>query len=445
MPIPKVSEPIAGQWPVSVSWRAYLESLDSRLAVLANAGTPEVTIPAAGRLVPGEGVTLYGSIDYGQVATVSLALYPDSGVGAGLVKITRDQYGRVEGTESVTPADMLNPFATYLVDESGDYLTDADGNFLVSDDGTLVQDSITNGVTDKAPSQNAVFDALAGKLDDSGGATTGSYNFSGTLYVDSANGRVGLGVATPARQYHLVGLDGPVASFPSAVGPRNHMVMENNGNCNFAFVANGDSGFFIYKSGAASASGSFQYSTVTDAINMRTAGVNRFTVDSAGAMTPGADNAQPLGSASLRWQEIFCANATINTSDAREKTAPRDLTSAEIGAALDIARLPCLFQWLHAIEAKGEGARLHASPTVQSVMAAMQAHGLDPFRYGFVCYDQWGETQEVRDEESGEVVQGHRQAGDRYSLRQGELTAFIMRALVKRQDDIEARLAALGG
>lgn len=106
MALPSVKEPIAGQWPVSVAWRGWLETLDRRLAILANTETPAVTFPDPPQLVQGEGVNVYGAIGWGQVATLSLSLLPDSGVGAALVKITRDQYGRVEGTEAATTDDL---------------------------------------------------------------------------------------------------------------------------------------------------------------------------------------------------------------------------------------------------------------------------------------------------------------------------------------------------
>ena len=159
---------------------------------------------------------------------------------------------------------------------------------------------------------------------------------------------------------------------------------------------------------------------------------------------PQTDNNRNLGGASNRWSVIYAGTGSINTSDAREKTAPRDLTGAELAAAADIARLPSIYQWLAAIEEKGAAARLHCSPTVQSVVAVMESHGLDPFRYGFVCFDAWDEQPEIRDEETGEVTQECRPAGDRYSLRPTELAHFVMRGLAHRQDDLERRLAAAG-
>lgn len=106
MALPKVTEPIAGQWPVSVAWRGWLESLDRRISLLANTEAPTQTPPDPPQLVQGEGINVYGGIGWGQVATLSLRLLPDSGVGAALVKITRDQYGRVEGTEAAALDDL---------------------------------------------------------------------------------------------------------------------------------------------------------------------------------------------------------------------------------------------------------------------------------------------------------------------------------------------------
>lgn len=200
-------------------------------------------------------------------------------------------------------------------------------------------------------------------------------------------------------------------------------------------------------------SGKFVVNTKAPGANLAIA----FVADSARNWLPGSDNITNVGNAQTRVKEVFSVTGTINTSDAREKTDPRDLTEAELLAAADIARLPCIFQWLHAIEEKGEDARLHASPTVQAVIAAMEAHGLDPFRYGFVCFDQWDEQPEIRDEwpdeyddegnlirEAGsEVTQEYRPAGDRYSLRPTELAHFVLRGLAHRQDELERRLAAL--
>lgn len=171
-----------------------------------------------------------------------------------------------------------------------------------------------------------------------------------------------------------------------------------------------------------------------------------------------ADNVASSGVSYARWSQVFAATGTINTSDAREKTVPRDMTENEIACGLDIARLPCIYQWLESIAEKGEdGARLHAGPTVQAVIATMEAHDLDPFRYSFVCYDEWPEQQEVvhswdeeRDEDGSmrreagsEVVQEYRPAGNRFGLRPSGLDAFCRRSLIADRDAMQLRIAAL--
>lgn len=177
-------------------------------------------------------------------------------------------------------------------------------------------------------------------------------------------------------------------------------------------------------------------------------------------LTPGnTDNTLSNGTAANRWSVIYAGTGAINTSDEREKTPFRDMTSVEIACAIELASLPCVYKWLAAVEEKGDAARLHVGPGVQSVIAVMERHGLDPFAYGFVCYDQWDEQSELWDEwpeerdedgnvvrEAGrELVQPYRAAGDRYSLRSSELSWFVMRGQAARQDALEARIAALEG
>lgn len=121
------------------------------------------------------------------------------------------------------------------------------------------------------------------------------------------------------------------------------------------------------------------------------------TVDGAGNLLPGADNAQNIGSGSLRPATIYAASGTINTSDAREKTPVRSLNENELAAARELAREPGVYQFLASVAEKGEdGARLHIGMTVQRAIEIMESHGLDPLRYGFICHDVWeAETKEV--------------------------------------------------
>lgn len=169
----------------------------------------------------------------------------------------------------------------------------------------------------------------------------------------------------------------------------------------------------------------------------------RWIVGDAGHFVPGADNAYDVGSASFRPRQYYGANATISTSDARLKTAPRDMTDAEVSAFSVIARLPNVWQWIARVESEGDAARLHAGPTVQAAIAVMEAHGLAWNEYAAFCYDEWGEEAEVSNPETGEVLQAYRPAGDRYSFRREELLAWIVRAQAAQLDSLSARVAAI--
>jgi len=205
------------------------------------------------------------------------------------------------------------------------------------------------------------------------------------------------------------------------------------------------------------------------------------------AFHPGADNAYSLGLANRRASVIYAGTSTINTSDARLK-ADRDgvdltggivspMSDAEIAAAREIAREIGIFTFRDAVAEKGAAARLHAGVTVQCVIEIMERHGLEPFRYAFICFDKWNEepdvparTEEVmgkkwiqvtRTNEKGEEVTESVEtdedivigtvehpalpgiaAGDRYGFRMEGLLAFIARGQEARLQAIEAALAA---
>jgi hypothetical protein len=172
--------------------------------------------------------------------------------------------------------------------------------------------------------------------------------------------------------------------------------------------------------------------------NGSTSLVSRLNVGYLGHVEPGVDNVQTMGSSSLRWSVMYAGTGTINTSDAREKTEVTPLTAAELAAAAALSRAIGTYQWLTAVQAKGADARMHAGLTVQHAIEIMQAHGLDPMSYGFICYDRWDELPEVSEPETGTITQTFRPAGDRYSFRQDELLLFMARGFAARLDALEA-------
>ena len=211
------------------------------------------------------------------------------------------------------------------------------------------------------------------------------------------------------------------------------------------------------------------------------------------------DNTLDIGHSAIRFQDIYATNGTIQTSDAREKTAVRELTDAEMRVAKKLSKNIGFFQWLSAVEEKGEDARSHCGQTVQGVIAEFDAEGLDAFDYAMVCYNEWEdeftehpaieaveaveavegveavEAVEAVDavfDEDGEIVseaveaveavegvdaveaveaveavdawtEQTQEQGDRFSLRTDQLNHFMIRGLSQNQSELEARLSAL--
>lgn len=165
-------------------------------------------------------------------------------------------------------------------------------------------------------------------------------------------------------------------------------------------------------------------------------------------LLPATDNTSDVGTGAIRVRTYYGVNAAINTSDARLKTEPRQLREAEFKAASAIARLPAVWRWLSRVhgdencEPEGMAARKHFGPTVQAAIAVMQANGLDPFAYSFICYDEWQAEEPTYDDE-GNLLTPAREAGNRYSFRKEELLCFIVRALAQEIDGLADRVSAL--
>jgi hypothetical protein len=186
------------------------------------------------------------------------------------------------------------------------------------------------------------------------------------------------------------------------------------------------------------------------------------------------DNAIDLGFSSIRFDDIYATNGTIQTSDANEKQQIASLTDAEITAAKAISALFKTFKWNDSVTEKGDAARTHTGVIAQDVQQAMTDAGLDAGDYAFFISSTWWETQtdvpaveavaEVLDED-GNVVTEAVEAQEAYTrtdtydtaeeapegaiertrlgVRYPELLAFIGAATEQRLANIETRLAAL--
>ena len=152
------------------------------------------------------------------------------------------------------------------------------------------------------------------------------------------------------------------------------------------------------------------------------------------------DNAIDLGLSTVRFDDIYATNGTIQTSDQNEKQQIASLTDAEITAAKAISKLFKTFKWNSAVEAKGDAARTHTGVIAQQVETAMTDAGLDAGDYAFFISSDWyvdADGNEVEADAEGAI------AKNRKGIRYPELLSFVGAATEQRLADIETRLTAL--
>jgi len=161
--------------------------------------------------------------------------------------------------------------------------------------------------------------------------------------------------------------------------------------------------------------GYVRYNDSTDALRFDSSGVS-FSV----APKPLNAGGVSCGTSGRPFSEVWANDTSINTSDARLKTDVRPISDVEKAVALEIKQSIGFFQWLKVVREKGEDkARLHCGTTVQKVIEVFQRHGLDPYKYGVVCYDETDTIINERGEPEIVFI-------DRYSLRPTELCLFIL-------------------
>jgi hypothetical protein len=161
-----------------------------------------------------------------------------------------------------------------------------------------------------------------------------------------------------------------------------------------------------------------------------------------GVTRPSTDNTFTLGDASYRWSVVYAGNGTINTSDAREKQQVSSIDSAVLRAWAKVEF--CQFKFNDAVAKKGEdGARVHIGLIAQQVKEAFESEGLDAFKYGLLCYDEFeakyedvfADTEVIYPMENGEErkeiekrLTGEKrlvhEAGNRYGIRYEQALAL---------------------
>lgn len=75
---------------------------------------------------------------------------------------------------------------------------------------------------------------------------------------------------------------------------------------------------------------------------LRDDGADRVRITTAGHLSPGTDNTYDLGTAALRWDDVYATNGTIQTSDIRLK---KNITQLNYGLAETMQLRPVSYQW----------------------------------------------------------------------------------------------------
>lgn len=232
----------------------------------------------------------------------------------------------------------------------------------------------------------------------------------------------------------------------SVLAPRPGLLVEGSSSSNMTIEAN-ETGFgtLAFATPSNILIGGMQYNNGTNNLDIITNGVAQVRLESGTCFRPNADNNQALGRTAFRWSTVYAGTGTINTSDAREKTAPLAIDDAVLDAWADVQFVT--FQWLESIRLKGDEARWHFGVIAQQVRDSFLKHDLDGTRYGLLCYDEWEDQFEQVIGDDGEPTGEMKlvvQAGNRWGIR-ADQCLFLEAAYQRRRcDRIEARLAAIG-
>jgi hypothetical protein len=196
----------------------------------------------------------------------------------------------------------------------------------------------------------------------------------------NASGRVGIGTASPAQTLEvagtgmrLTGTGSPALELQYSGSPMREGLLAIDPAGNLALRCLSAGGVFF---------DSFN-GTVT--FRSWSSGASNVFAFSPTALTPGTDNAQTLGAASLRFSTLFAASGTISTSDRALKKHVGRVPDAWLDAWGDVGWRRYRFR---------KGRRWHVGLIAQEVAAAFAARGADAAQIGLLCCDRMDDGSE---------------------------------------------------
>lgn len=165
---------------------------------------------------------------------------------------------------------------------------------------------------------------------------------------------------------------------------------------------------------------------VVSGYNRGTSSYGDIDIGGGNYVRPITNGSTNLGQSTRRWDTVYAAVGTINTSDQNEKQQIRDLSDAESSVASEIKSLIKAFKFNSAVESKSDDARIHVGVIAQEVKSAFQNHGLNAHNYALFCEDTfYVDSDGVEHLENANGRTESKRLGIRYS----ELLAFIISTL----------------
>jgi hypothetical protein len=138
------------------------------------------------------------------------------------------------------------------------------------------------------------------------------------------------------------------------------------------------------------------------------------------AFRPGVHSTYDLGvTGTFAWDNVY-ATGVIGPSDEKLKSEISEVDDAAIRAWGKIAYKQ--FKYNNAVSKKGSLARTHIGLIAQEIKQVFESEGVDPFKYGILCYNEWPDVFEKIKDESGNVIDvvQTQKAGNQYSVRYHE-------------------------
>lgn len=224
------------------------------------------------------------------------------------------------------------------------------------------------------------------------------------IFGEMTNGFIGIGTTTPTHQLHMFN------------ATNSGVRMDASGN-SFSMTTSGI-GFKIFDENAVldrlniSASGNVGIGTTSPGFKLQ---VN-------GTIAPATDNSSNLGDATFRFMNVYAANGTINTSDARMK---HSIENSDLGLNFINRLRPVSYHWNDGVDKA-----LHYGVIAQETQAALE------------------ETKRElgHDDRVDNVIVTHDEKSDRFGVRYTELISPLIKAvqeLFAQLTDQKAELASL--